>query len=270
MEQPITFESQGRRLVGIVSPSEKAQRAVVFLGGWAGYRVGPHRIFVKLARRMAASGTTSLRFDFRGRGDSEGAANEATLHTMIQDTEAALAWLDREVPAASVTLIGLCSGASVAMGVRHPRVDRLILWSPPSPRDQRPAGETHRRRRRLLREYAGKLLQGSTWRKIMTRQVRPRMIASVLLGAGPQGPTDDVTEALCHERLGQFRGRALFVFGSAEPDTKIAEAAYRALCARYGVAAEFHSIPDSDHSFYALPWEEEAMDTTLRWLEGHR
>jgi hypothetical protein len=178
--------------------------------------------------------------------------------------------MDRGAPASRITLVGLCSGALVAMGTHHPKVDRLVLWSPPSPRDQRPAGEARRRRGWMLRNYAGKLLQASTWRKIVGGQVRPRMVAKVLLGSGPQGPAADAVEAACPERLSHFRGRVLFVFGSAEPDAKIAEAAYRTLCARHGITAEFHIIPDSDHSFYALPWEEEAMDTTLRWLDGDR
>ena len=36
------------------------------------YRVGSHRQFALLARRLAAAGTACMRFDYRGMGDSTG------------------------------------------------------------------------------------------------------------------------------------------------------------------------------------------------------
>lgn len=273
MERAVEFDNQGQSLVGILhqpdhEPAER--RAVILLHGWAGYRVGPHRIFVKLARGLAERGWYSLRFDFRGRGDSQGDLEQANLASMVSDAGRAVEWLASEIKPAHICLLGICSGALVAMGapLTHPHLDRLVLWSPPSPREQRPATDSARRRLYLLKTYAAKLLDGATWRKIITLQIRPKTIGKVLLGEGPQGPDDARTEAICLKRLRQFRGRALFIYGSGEPDSKPSLEAYRALCQEMNIHHQFHLIEGSDHSFYSAPWEEEAIATTIDWLDG--
>ncbi len=45
--------------------------AAVILNAGIVHRVGPNRMFVTLARRLAAAGTFVLRFDLSGIGDSE-------------------------------------------------------------------------------------------------------------------------------------------------------------------------------------------------------
>ena len=73
MEESVKIESAGERLVGVWSEPEGGRRlpaTVVTLHGWGGYRIGPHRMIVKLCRALADAGISSLRFDFRGRGDS--------------------------------------------------------------------------------------------------------------------------------------------------------------------------------------------------------
>ncbi|GAI17153.1 unnamed protein product, partial [marine sediment metagenome] len=152
----------------------------------------------------------------------------------------------------------------------NPRVDHLALWSPPSPREQCPTTDTGRRRLFLLKTYAAKLLDRVTWHKIMTLQIRPKTIGKVLLGEGPQGPDDARTEVMCLNRLRQFRGQVLFIYGTNEPDTKPSMAAYRSLCQEVNLPNQFHLVEGSDHSFYSAPWEEEAIATTIDWLEGAR
>ena len=87
-EKGLFFDSAGQTLCAVVTtPDDQASTGVglVLLHGWTAYRIGPHRIFVKMARRLARRGIASIRFDFRGRGDSTGAADDTTLDTMIDD-----------------------------------------------------------------------------------------------------------------------------------------------------------------------------------------
>jgi pimeloyl-ACP methyl ester carboxylesterase len=93
-----------------------------------------HRVFVNFARRLAASGWTVLRMDFRGEGDSSRAFEDSDLHTRLEDSKAGLAALRTELPdGAPVGLLGLRFGAAVAAkvaGEAESRVERLVLWDP--------------------------------------------------------------------------------------------------------------------------------------------
>jgi alpha/beta superfamily hydrolase len=63
-----------RSLVGIITDPPEAERdpqrpAIVCLNAGIIHRVGPHRLYVKMARTLAAMGFVVLRFDFSGIGD---------------------------------------------------------------------------------------------------------------------------------------------------------------------------------------------------------
>src|SRR5215472_19382863 len=71
-EEAVQFGSL-RSLAGIVSStSEKNEDkpGVILLNPGIVHRVGPGRIYVKIARALAAKGFVVLRFDFSGIGDS--------------------------------------------------------------------------------------------------------------------------------------------------------------------------------------------------------
>ena len=77
-ERALVFECGGARLLGILSlpagGAATATRGVLVVVGGPQYRAGSHRQFTLLARALAGDGVAVLRFDYRGMGDSEGAA----------------------------------------------------------------------------------------------------------------------------------------------------------------------------------------------------
>jgi hypothetical protein len=69
-EEALSF-GDGGRLFGILSePGRGARTAVIFLNADANHRVGPNRLYVSLARDLAARGYPAFRFDVGGLGDS--------------------------------------------------------------------------------------------------------------------------------------------------------------------------------------------------------
>jgi pimeloyl-ACP methyl ester carboxylesterase len=130
-ERVHTFGTHGG-LVGIVT--EPAVRrpgapAVLFSNVGLNHRVGPNRLFVELARGLAASGFLSLRFDLSGFGDSEprrstgGDLERATL-----DTREAMDFLERK-DVKNFVLLGFCSGvdSAHAVALEDPRVVGVIF-----------------------------------------------------------------------------------------------------------------------------------------------
>lgn len=113
---------------------------VVALNTGVIHRVGHARMYVALARRLAARGHTVLRFDLSGIGDSE------KRHDALPTEDAALAdirevmdWLEGTAPPAPVALIGLCTGAHLAVlhGGMDSRVGGVIILDPFIPRTLR-------------------------------------------------------------------------------------------------------------------------------------
>jgi dienelactone hydrolase len=120
-EELVRFGS-GERLFGVLTeplggaPSDRP--AVVVLNAGALHRVGPNRTYVRLARRLAATGFTALRMDLGGIGDSLPAPgapdNRVYSRDAVADVDAAMSFLAARTGSVRFVLAGLCSGAYVA------------------------------------------------------------------------------------------------------------------------------------------------------------
>jgi len=273
MERPVVFSSQ-ERLVGVLHEPEGAARGagVVFLHGWAGYRGGPHRMFVETARRLTEAGYHALRFDFRGRGDSEGDFAATDLDGMIDDARAARRFLVEETGVGETYWLGICSGGNVALGAAslEKDVDGLILWSTPLFAPYKKRSQEAARRGMFLADYARKLFRRETWAKLARGQVHFGLIARILLGrrkpAGQRDPKDSLRDIM--EDLRGYRGRALFIYGSRDDEAIGAPEFYADYCRQEGIPARFHTIEGANHSYYSAAWQDEVIGLTLEWLIG--
>lgn len=131
-EEIITF-GKTRTLVGILhKPEGTATRAdlpaVLLLNAGLLHRVGPNRLYVKIARQLERSGFHVLRFDVWGIGDSQDHAGE-TKGTFVDDTLEAFEILKQRFGATRFMLMGICMGAQIALEVasRDSRVESLAL-----------------------------------------------------------------------------------------------------------------------------------------------
>jgi uncharacterized protein len=136
-EEVLALACGSRTLWGVVTlPSAQAQplTGVVIVVGGPQYRVGSHRQFVQLARRLARAGHAVLRFDVRGMGDSAG-LTLPDFTALDDDITEAINGLQQRLPSVqAITLWGLCDGASAALMYvqQHPQapVAALCLANP--------------------------------------------------------------------------------------------------------------------------------------------
>jgi uncharacterized protein len=137
METPVTFECKGQQIVGMLHLPEGRGRcpAALLLHGFTGTKTEAHRMFVKQSRALAEHGIASLRFDYRGSGDSAGNFEEMTIRSEIADSLEAIRFLARHkrINSRRLALIGLSMGGAVASYVlarERSRFRTLVLWAP--------------------------------------------------------------------------------------------------------------------------------------------
>ena len=96
---------QGLRMVGILQTPARPRPgapAVILLSPGVKMRVGPQRLYRRMADHLTGMGLTVLRFDFYGLGDSEGCLAEEQLRDVynhievgrfVDDTVDAMNWM---------------------------------------------------------------------------------------------------------------------------------------------------------------------------------
>ena len=267
-----------------------ASRGVVFVHGWSGYGIGPHRMFVNAARKLAACGFHCLRLDLGGRGDSDGNEETVDLDQMIADTLSAVRLLRRQ-GVREVYIVGICSGGNVALGAASldKSIAGLALWSTPLFAPFKSRTDELRRTVLLLAGYARKALQRQTWARLLAGKIHFRLIGRILFrrnsprdgvparpapGNAPsteparpaRNPKDSRRDVM--KDLVGYHGPMLFIYGSADDEAAGAPEFYRQFCSEHHIPNLFYIIDGANHSFYSLQWERDVIDKTVGWLTG--
>ncbi|MFC1460891.1 alpha/beta fold hydrolase [Verrucomicrobiota bacterium] len=274
LEQPVIIDLPDGFLSCIIhipdSWQENSGSAVIFIHGWGGYRIGPHRMLINAARRFCKEGHLCLRMNIRGRGDSSGLSKDTSVLTMAEDARYAIREVKERFAASRVVLLGQCQGGNAALGVQES--DGYVMWSAP-PIEENVAANL-RRSRFMVSEYVRKLADGKTWRKLAKGQLNYRLIREALFGHFRRDADKDESKPLnaASEESGIAgpRGQScLFIYGEKDPDTANACKTYGGLCKEAGSPTNFHIVSGANHSFYSTKWEKEVIDTTLVWLKKH-
>jgi uncharacterized protein len=145
------------------------------------YRVGSHRQFVGLARVLAAAGCATVRFDYRGMGDSAGQPRD--FQSIDDDIACVLDNAQQQLPAVRRWVLwGLCDGASAALMYcarrRDARVAGLCLANP-WVRSDVTIARTH-----VKHYYLARLRQPSFWAKVLSGQVAGQALADLARNVG--------------------------------------------------------------------------------------
>ncbi|MEZ5670487.1 MAG: alpha/beta fold hydrolase [Alphaproteobacteria bacterium] len=141
-QEIVTLTVDGQAVIGTLALPGDVERPPValLLHGFTGSRDElpiantDEGVFSRTARRLAEHGVASLRIDFRGSGESDGAWEDTTFTGQTRDALAAIDWLagDARVDGERLAVIGWSQGGLVAAGAAaaDPRVDTLVLWAP--------------------------------------------------------------------------------------------------------------------------------------------
>ena len=279
LEQVLAFDCEGARLWGILtrppagaSASAPTMAVLVVVGG-PQYRVGSHRQFVLLSRALARRGFPSLRFDYRGMGDSEGSVR--SFEGAGADLRAALDALCAACPQAGrIVVWGLCDAASAALmfATADERVVGVVAVNPWA-RSAASLSAT-----RVKHYYAARLVQREFWSKLLLGGVDLRAslgsFFSDLRGARsspPQG-SDASFQTTMARGLRRFGGRVLLILSGNDLTASEfvqytdSAAAWRGLLADPKLTRV--TVAEADHTFSRRIWQDQVEDETIAWLGG--
>ena len=136
-ERTLVF-GDAKSLVGVITePAPKdavrGQPAVILLNARILHRVGPHRVDVRLARRLAEAGFLVMRFDYSGIGDSRPRVDNALFaRSALAETRQCMDFLAASRGVGGFLLAGICSGADNALSAaaQDERVAGVALIEP--------------------------------------------------------------------------------------------------------------------------------------------
>jgi pimeloyl-ACP methyl ester carboxylesterase len=189
-EEALSF-GEGQRLFGILTEREESSRghtAVVFLNAGANHRVGPNRLYVSLARDLAARGYAAFRFDAGGLGDGApfpGAAeNRVYSKDSVADVKAAMTFLSSIRDVKRFILIGICSGGFLAFHTTadDSRVAGQIIVNPQTFEWRRgdPLTLMPKRNYKSTRYYLQAIWRPTTWALALRGRLDLRGVAGAL------------------------------------------------------------------------------------------
>jgi pimeloyl-ACP methyl ester carboxylesterase len=120
MREEVLLIGDPDALVGIVTIPDEAERgdqlpALLLLNSGMLHRVGPNRLYVKMARALASEGFLVLRFDLSGIGDSDQRDDSRSMHTRwTAEVREAMGSLEETYGAKRFGLMGICLGATLS------------------------------------------------------------------------------------------------------------------------------------------------------------
>jgi alpha-beta hydrolase superfamily lysophospholipase len=285
-EEPFVFGTSHRLFGVLVRPSAERARAdraaVIMTNAGTVHRIGPHRLYVELARELAELGFYVLRMDLSGIGDSAiGASPENLCYpaTGVADCQEAMNALGRRLGVERFIIAGLCSGGDIAfqLGLKDPRVSGVVMMNPRTFCVHDLAlVEAYKG----ARYYQDSLFKKEKWKKLLSGQVDvvrvARMVAPKIKGMAvrwlqrglervrpkPDEPAD-VPECL---RLMADRGVDTFLLVAVnDPGVDYVDVHFGKRMRELASIANYRreDLAGTDHTFTSV-WAQQHVRSTIR------
>jgi pimeloyl-ACP methyl ester carboxylesterase len=285
-DEALTLGPDGRLVVIVSHPSggHSLARATTVVPGTvdpafmilnAGvlHRVGPHRLHVVLARRMASTGILGARLDLGGIGDSTAGPDAGSFRdSAVADTRLAMTGLGDACGVQRFVLFGVCAGAdnAIATALADPRVMGIILVDPPM--YPTPWSRIRDLRARVVKR--GSAREMLRW-GILAAERRLRRMVARLDRRGEAAPSGgrELPPADVHRRqlttLVDRGVHILAIFSGIhgvrynDPDQLFE------LCPELRGRLDTVYYPDANHTFTELAAQARLIDRVVRWMAKH-
>ncbi len=274
IEETLCRFGAGGHLFGVLARDSDAtdRPAVVVFNAGAAHHVGPNRLYVELARNLAALGVPCLRFDLESLGDSVNRApareNYPYPHGAVADGRAAIEHLRERHGYRRFIALGLCSGAHtvfhLGLELADLPVEELVMINPMQFYWVEGMSLDTSRRFEDMVQYRKSMRDPKRWLKLVRGDVNFGRMVEVLAGQAhthARAWLDAFTEAvLPHggprlsrdlKKLFAMRRRLTMFVSEGDPgrDVLMAGAKLTATRALRDGRIRLQMIPDADHTF---------------------
>jgi pimeloyl-ACP methyl ester carboxylesterase len=272
-ERAVTFGQQVE-LAGVLGEPGRAavQRewpAVVFLNSGLLHKVGASRLYVRVARDLAAAGFTTLRFDLSGIGDSDPRRDAKTYEeSAVADVREAMDYLGSSFGTREFVLFGLCSGSDMAFEVA--KVDNRVIGL------VQLDAYAYRTWRWYVNYYGPRLGRARSWSGYMKRQAKSAF--GVADGAGDESdvvvspyarefpPREQVGEGLRQLTARGVWFLNVFSGGQLEHYNYARQHEDTFADVDFGGRLQVEYIAAADHVFTGLDHQQLVVRATREWL----
>ncbi len=285
MQTPVTFESDGLKLSGVLHRPDgmaagEKRPAFMVLHGFGTSKNGGTPIVI--SEMLEEWGYIALRFDYRGCGDSEGEHGRILCMDQVADTSNALTWLEQQdgVDPARIGAIGHSFGAAVAVytGGVDKRVAAVISscgWGDGVRKfkGQHATPEAWAKFSGMLeeapkyQERTGKSLMVSRWDIVpIPEHLRGNMAADAILefpAETPQSMMDFVADNV----VGDIAPRPLLLFHAANDSVTPTEQSLE-MFKRAGQPTDLLLVSDVDHFPFSVG-NTRVRDGVKAWLDRY-
>lgn len=277
-EIPVVFDCAGEPLVGILHPAADVSGDIglLLVVGGPQYRVGSHRQFVLLARALASAGIATLRFDYRGMGDSGGSPRD--FEDVAPDIRAALDCFCREVPTMrGVVLWGLCDAATANAfyALTDPRVVGQIALNPWVRTEAGEAGAY------IKHYYLNRIMSPAFWRKVLALQFAPKDALKDFMGKWRQSRGATSSIAVVDERplpkrlydaQRRFGGRLLLILSGRDLTAQeyLDRVRESPDWQRWleSSSVDIRRLDEADHTFSRATWRDQVAEWSRDWIQS--
>jgi len=249
---------------------------ILLLNAGIVHRVGPGRLYVRLARRLAEIGFPVVRFDASGFGDTPVRPDNLPFdRSSVAETVEVMNDLARRARVDRFMLAGICSGAvtSFKTALVDARVSSLVLMNARG-FDESREWNAYVMSHGWWRDYCQKLLSPSRWWRFLTGKTQYRRLIGVVLFrlinlVKPVKAVSKVQAGLSGEMktLADRGVRMLLVHSHGDHGVDYLRAMMGRDASRLATEGivEEHVIDGADHTFTRLDHQLQAVAVVERW-----
>lgn len=279
-EIPLVIKCKGKQLVAILhKPCNPVSTGLLLIVGGPQYRVGSHRQFILLARKLAENGIPVFRFDYRAMGDSEG--GNVQFDDIESDISAAIdAFYFNLDGLNQVVLWGLCDAASASLfyAYKDVRIKGIVILNPWVRTE---AGEA---RTYIKHYYFKRLLNKEFWIKVINGKWNLSksfseiyyMANKLLKPTRSDDQKSSVQNIPLPDRmlagLEKFNGDTLIILSGqdyvADEFRDVVSSSEKWKCCLGNPRTTTYAIDDANHTFSSKEWRNQVENRTIDWIKN--